>query len=105
MYQSPIELILKHIAEEQEKGLYHHIVYRYGINVDKEELIKALQYDRDQYDKGYQDAVLKYRKIGKWELHDDGSGTCSNCRRTQKYVWDFDRFQNYCGCCGAEMDV
>lgn len=26
-----------------------------GIKVDKEELLKALKYDRDQYNKGYED--------------------------------------------------
>ena len=37
-------------------------VMRLGIRVDKEELIKALRYDRDQYEKGYNDgkeAILK----------------------------------------------
>ena len=29
------------------------------INVDKEELEKALKYDRDQYDKGYRDGLAK----------------------------------------------
>ena len=41
---------------------------------------------------------------GKWYLHPDGSGTCSNCNRTQKSVWDFDNVQNYCGNCGTKMD-
>jgi hypothetical protein len=30
----------------------------YGIVVDKEELIKALQYDRGQYEKGFADGML-----------------------------------------------
>ena len=33
------------------------VVQRYDINVNKEELIKALSYDRNQYDKGYKDAI------------------------------------------------
>lgn len=40
---------------------------------------------------------------GKWELHRDGSGTCNQCRITQKNVWDYDNWQNYCGHCGANM--
>lgn len=46
-----------------------------------------------------------YRKQieGKWKLHKDGSGTCDQCGTTQKNVWDYDNWQNYCGCCGAEM--
>lgn len=30
-------------------------VMNVGVNVDKEELVKALQYDREQYQKGYKD--------------------------------------------------
>ena len=43
-------------------------------------------------------------KHGEWYLHPDGSGTCSNCNRIQKSVWDFDNIQNYCPNCGAKMD-
>lgn len=42
---------------------------------------------------------------GKWRLHDDGSGTCDQCRCTQKNVWDYDNWQKYCGVCGAEMSI
>lgn len=41
---------------------------------------------------------------GRWALHTDGSGTCSECKKTQKNVWDCDSWQNYCGHCGARMD-
>lgn len=43
-------------------------------------------------------------KHGIWKLHKDGSGTCNQCRTTQKNVWDYDSWQNYCGHCGAKMD-
>lgn len=43
-------------------------------------------------------------KHSKWELHEDGSGTCKNCNTHQKAVWDMDRWQNFCGHCGARMD-
>lgn len=42
-------------------------------------------------------------KHGTWIFHKDGSGTCNQCRKTQKSVWDLDNCQNYCGCCGAKM--
>jgi hypothetical protein len=41
---------------------------------------------------------------GRWTLHKDGSGTCSECKKTQKNVWDYNSWQNYCGHCGARMD-
>ena len=43
-------------------------------------------------------------KHGEWRLRPDGSGTCNQCGRTQKAVWDFDNAQEYCGKCGAKMD-
>ena len=43
-------------------------------------------------------------KHATWYLNENGSGMCSNCRVTQKDVWDFDKWQNYCGHCGAKMD-
>ena len=43
-------------------------------------------------------------KHGEWELHEDGSGTCKNCNTHQKAVWDMDRWQNFCGRCGAKMN-
>lgn len=36
---------------------YLKLYKKVGINVDKEELLKALIYDRVQYDKGYEDAM------------------------------------------------
>lgn len=51
-YRSPIEII----NDDFQLKLENHIVravQKIGINVDKDELIKALKYDRCQYDKGY----------------------------------------------------
>lgn len=41
---------------------------------------------------------------GTWTFNKDGSGTCNQCGTTQKNVWDYDNWQNYCGHCGARMD-
>lgn len=30
--------------------------------------------------------------------------TCDQCGFTQKNVWDYDNYQNYCGHCGAKME-
>lgn len=54
MYESPIEIIQKDIVMKQENDIYQAILEQ-GIVVDKEELIRALQYDRGQYEKGYRD--------------------------------------------------
>lgn len=51
-YESPINVVMGQMRMEQENNIYKAI-QEYGVNVDKEELVKALQYDRGQYDKGY----------------------------------------------------
>ena len=58
MYQSPIEIIHDNMRMEIEGEVYK-AVQRVGVNVDKEELTKALQYDRGQYKRGYEDGYAK----------------------------------------------
>lgn len=54
MYESPIEIFSNQIRLEQDGNIYKAVLEQ-DIIVDKDELIKALRYDRDQYDKGYRD--------------------------------------------------
>lgn len=56
MYQSPIEIIFKDMETKIENAIIQ-AVQNVDIRVDKEELIRALQYDRDQYEKGRRDAL------------------------------------------------
>ena len=53
-YQSPIDLIIGQMNLAFE-GEVCKAVQNVGVNVDKDELLKALQYDRGQYQKGYND--------------------------------------------------
>lgn len=66
MYKSPIELMtnkMQNIMVEQQEGHIIQVIQQCGVNVDKDELIKALLYDRNQYDEGYQDAVKTFAAI------------------------------------------
>jgi hypothetical protein len=60
MYESPVEAIATEmqmqIINQHENAIYQ-AVQKYDITVDKKELMRALQYDRQQYEKGYKDAV------------------------------------------------
>lgn len=56
-YESPIDMIYGQMRIETENAICK-AVQEVGINVDKEELIKALQYDREQYQKGYKDGYV-----------------------------------------------
>ena len=58
MYKSPIELLVDNIqyqiVKQQDEEIYKAVCH-YVPNVDKEELIRALNYDRNQYERGYAD--------------------------------------------------
>ena len=58
MYNSPIELLvtdIQHqIIKQQDEEIYQAVLH-YVPNVDKGELLRALEYDRGQYEKGYAD--------------------------------------------------
>lgn len=56
MYKSPIDIILGEFELKFEDAICN-AVREVGITVDKEELLRALKYDRDQYNKGYKDAM------------------------------------------------
>ncbi len=56
MYKSPIELLVtdiqNQIVKQQDEEIYKAVLH-FIPNVDKEELLRALQYDRNQYKVGY----------------------------------------------------
>ena len=54
MYESMIKVIEEQANAHLEQEIMS-VVKRVGISVDKEELIRALKYDRGQYEKGYED--------------------------------------------------
>lgn len=62
MYNSPIDIFYGQL-EVQREGEVLKAVQKCGIDVDKGELVKALAYDRDQYEKGYKDAMERMRWI------------------------------------------
>lgn len=73
MYESPIDIIYGEIQTRMENEICH-AVQEVGINVNKDQLISALMYDRNQYEKGYQEGkrevlekVLKEAKENGWK--------------------------------------
>lgn len=55
-YKSPIEYVKSKISREIEEEVMK-AVQNVGIQVDKDELFKALNYDRDQYKRGYEEGM------------------------------------------------
>ena len=66
-YINPISLVMEEMSEmiskEIDNNMMVSINQTMGFNVDKYELIKALKYDREQYDKGYMDASRRYANL------------------------------------------
>ena len=65
-YKAPVSIfemgstIVKENAKDKlGEKLYAEIISQYGVYVDKEELAKALKYDRNQYNTGYNNAIVK----------------------------------------------
>lgn len=58
MYEAPIEAVITEmwtqVIKQRENDIYQ-AVQECGVSVDKEELVRALQYDRQQYENGYAD--------------------------------------------------
>ena len=58
MYKSPIDLVVNQVQKiilEQQENQVSQAIQNIGVKVDKKELIKALKYDREQYQNGYND--------------------------------------------------
>ena len=62
MYESPIKIIestidsiYKAIIKQKDDAIFAEIQTSFGVDLDRKELIRALQYDRNQYEKGYAD--------------------------------------------------
>ena len=84
-YESPITIdhLVKNIAEESANEidkLTYKAIMQVGVRVDKEELIKALTYDRNQYNKGFEDgfkaALQVSRRCSVWLMIRTQSTLC-----------------------------
>lgn len=105
-YESPIAILVSEMRTTMENDTMK-VIHNYGIDVNKEELMKALAYDRNQYEKGYEDARKRFeRPKGKWKCTKQGgipiSDMCTNCYyKTKWYKIKY----NFCPECGAEMEA
>lgn len=115
-YNSPISLTFdseaRKMLERNNKEAEEFIMSKINmvVDVNKEELVKALQYDRNQYEKGYSDAKRQYdRGHGHWILersYGDGKSDycCSVCNYDDTMYDNLLSFYKYCPYCGAKMD-
>ena len=96
-YKSPIEIVYDDLKTRIEDNAYS-VVQSYGINVDKEELLKALQYDREQYEEGYADGQREER-TAKVEML-----LCGNCHESNIFDVVTRQHYKYCPSCGCRLE-
>ena len=107
MYKSPIDIIYGQMQTQMEGDILR-AVQSYGINVDKDELIRALKYDREQYEQGYVDGRADAVAHGMWRKYKNYftkrqiGWICSNCSAVTDDLSNGDT--PFCPYCGAMMD-
>ena len=108
MYKSPIDIIYGQI-ETQLEGDVLRAVQKVGVNVDEHELLRALQYDRNQYNQGYADGRSDAVAHGMWRKYTDyftkrqTGWICTNC---SSVTYDLSNGDTpFCPHCGAMMDL
>ncbi len=120
MYESPIQVdfynlepqfksFVEKINEGYENRIIATIQEKLNVQVNKEELIKALNYDREQYIKGYGDAKATFYKKGNWEpIPCANRYRCSCCKSVSNLVVGafgivMDGLSPFCPDCGADL--
>lgn len=68
MYESPVKISYDDINAKMVQAADGQIlaIVQQLVSVDKDELLRALQYDRGQYEKGYEDGKRDAVKHGYW---------------------------------------
>lgn len=115
-YESPIKInyqegipefrtFYKEINEKLECRIMASVQEKMAIEIDKNELTRALDYDRDQYKKGYQDGYQDgYRAMIKTDpaewIETDHKGTPYLCPKCQCFS---NLRYNWCPWCGNDM--
>ena len=108
MYESPIKIFQGEMQTKLE-GEIMTAIQKVGVVVDKEELLRALKYDRDQYDRGYKDGKRDAVVHARWDRRGEDY-CCTNCGAPaihhdldeETTAWYMTR---HCPDCGACMDA
>lgn len=124
-YKSPISLeqstmeLVNQLQKDIDAQTIQHImncVHRIKVDIDEDELMRALKYDRDQYIEGFAAGRASALQHGHWVQQPAPDGrhfNCSICNHevsvpTSEFIDPRDYhcyLDNFCGHCGAQMDA
>jgi hypothetical protein len=83
-----METAVRKIVEERDNEILYKIQSALGVDVDRGELMRALQYDRNQYEKGYADGkadamaeIVRCKDCVRWQRHTHVDRERGHCRR------------------------
>jgi hypothetical protein len=103
-HENPVQIAIEDLHEKQMKAFENNLMVtlsvKYDINCNKEELQKALRYDRDTYCKGFKVGYEKRKSeyMSHWVISTDGYYPyCSECGYRPKEM------TRYCPDCGRMM--
>ena len=100
LYETPIEMYVRDFHEtmirQENDSIVAEISKTLGFHIERDELIKALEYDREQYRKGYSDAlnsmILPWIPVSDRLPEESGryltTCECSSGRYVNIQVWD-----------------
>ena len=88
MYESPVKLYMTDVQSQlikQQEEMILQAVRSVAVGVDHEELFRALRYDRDQYEKGYRDAMNDLVRCKDCKNRDE---ITKECKHPKAVGWD-----------------
>ena len=96
-YESPITAICEQISnqinQDFENRIMAEVKMKVDVNVDKDELLKALNYDRGQYEKGMEDAKRVLQPMCRY------LGKCMSHPEISREYYDYcDLYREDCHC-------
>ena len=95
-YESPINIYMTRLVTEMDDYVVKKVL-RLGVDVNKDELVKALTYDREQYEKGYADRDAEIIRCCDCKYWQDNNGGYphEDCRWGHEETPDPDDFCSF----------
>lgn len=110
MYESPVYIVQEQLAN-QMRLLHEDHIYRtilaYDIQVNKDELLRALRYDRHQYQKGFVDGgrdgylkrdaeIVRCKDCVHWYDREEVCLKIYSDGTVSPYAWQFRKPDDFC---------